>query len=165
MNKRIIYLIFISTFIFINPLYSYESFINLSADITNQEISYKMTYNDEIIEDLTQPYEIQAITPLTTDGKTKNIAIYASGNNYNSLSFNVEIIPSSFILFYSENNDDIFYDSGIIPRVNTITNINLFPQGYFTNLLIYEFNLSWEGKTNLPAGQYISTETLIYTIK
>ena len=67
--------------------------------------------------------------------------------------------------FKTTLNNTTSYDSKIEPKVNTITSLNSLKAGNNKNVLVNQFNLSWIGNEDLPAGKYVSDVYIYYSIK
>ncbi|MGD6729818.1 MAG: hypothetical protein ACPKMZ_01985, partial [Pleomorphochaeta sp.] len=84
-------------------------------------------------------------------------------NKNSDMSVSVKVSPESFQT--TLNNGTEAFDSKIIPSVNTYTSLETIAAGLHSNLLVNEFNMSWSGNEELPAGDYVSNVKIEYTIK
>ncbi len=137
--------------------------VQLNTSIEETEVSYQLAYGDVELEDGIETYDIDIDAPLTEDGKTDLFTVYASSNKNSDMSVSVKVSPESFKT--TLNNGTESYDSEITPSVNTYTSLETIAAGLHSNLLVNEFNMSWSGNEELPAGDYVSNVKIEYTIK
>ena len=136
--------------------------VQLKTNIAETPVSYQLAYNDEVIADGIESYEI-GVQPLTEDGFTKEFTVVATSNLNSDLKVNVDVTPYSFKTTLNNGNDN--YDSKITPKVNTSTDITTLTAGKHVGLLVNQFNLSWKGNSELPAGDYVSNVKIEYSIQ
>lgn len=139
-----------------------NSTVNLNSSIEETSVEYELYYNDKLIEDETTKYSINIDTPLTESGKTKNFRINANSNLNKDLSIYVYVRPYNF---KTTINDDEVYDSKIYPEVKYNESLSILNAGLNKDLTIRDFYLYWEGKEELPAGDYECNVKIIYFIQ
>ncbi|MGD6731773.1 MAG: hypothetical protein ACPKMZ_11965 [Pleomorphochaeta sp.] len=137
--------------------------VQLTTVISESELTYELYYNNSEIADSTTEYVINIADSLSTGGETEDFTVLASSNKNSDMSVSVKVSPESFKT--TLNNGTEAFDSKIIPSVNTYTSLETIAAGLHSNLLVNEFNMSWSGNEELPAGDYVSNVKIEYTIK
>lgn len=136
--------------------------VDLNSKINETEVTYKLVYNDNIIEDGTTSYDINILSPLTERGNTNPFLIYATSNMNKNLAIEVNVKPESFKT--TINNGSKVVDSNIVPSVWTPFSYRYLPAGKNSDIIIHVFILLWNGDPSLVAGNYISNVKIEYSI-
>ncbi len=136
--------------------------INLNTSIAETNVTYNLYYANDTIEDGTTNYEIYTYGSLNRNGNTNYFRIHASSNMNKGLSVDLNVKPSSFKTTLNNEND--IYDSDITPIVYTPYMLKTLPAGKNKNTLVSAFILYWQGKSDLPAGRYVSNVIIEYSI-
>ena len=136
--------------------------VQLNTSIEETPVSYELAYGSDVVADGIEEYSI-LVSPLTEDGKTDFFTIKASSNMNKDLGVKVSVTPTSFQTTLNDGKDA--FDSKITPRVNTTTNLSSISAGLHKNILVNQFNMTWSGNEELPAGNYVSNVKIEYTIK
>lgn len=158
--KKIFTILTISL-ISITSVFAKSAQVQLETSVEETPVSYELAYNNEVLADGLEEYSI-LVAPLTENGKTKDFTITASSNMNKDLDIVVRVHAHSF---KTTLNNTTSYDSKIEPKVNTITSLNSLKAGNNKNVLVNQFNLSWIGNEDLPAGKYVSDVYIYYSIK
>ncbi len=137
--------------------------VQLTTVISEVEATYELYYNNDKIDNLTTEYVIDIEDALSDGGATEDFTVLASSNKNDDMSVEVVVAPESFKTTLNEGTED--YDSEITPTVNTELAISTLTAGLHTDYLVNQFNLSWDGNDQLPAGDYVSNVTISYTIE
>ncbi len=148
--------------LFATSIFAKSADINLASNITETDVTYKLVYNGDTIEDGTTAYDINILSPLTQRGNTNPFLIYATSNMNKDLAIDVDVNPESFKT--TVNNDSKVVDSNIVPTVFTPLSYGYLPAGKNTDLIVYAFILLWNGDTSLIAGDYVSNVKIEYSI-
>jgi len=145
-----------------NPNNGKSAQVQLITAIDETEVTYELSYVDEVLVDGIKEYKIN-VAPLTENGKTDFFSVHATSNMNSDLSVSVKVFPDKFRT--SLNNGQKPYNSQITPEVKYDTVINTITAGKHTNYLVNKFYLSWNGKSDLPAGDYVSDVRIEYSVK
>ena len=137
--------------------------VQLNTSIEETSVSYELAYNNQILEDGTENFDILIDRSLTDGGQTQDFTVYASSNMNDDMAVTVKIDADTFQTTLNNGKDK--FDSKIKPQVNTINSVSTLTAGLHKNLLVNKFNMSWGGNKELPAGNYVSDVKIEYTIK
>ena len=96
-----------------------------------------------------------------------NLSIRVSGNENSDKTFSVTVTPSPF---KSDNINGFPLETIVTPRVmendkvgtNTVTKTIY---GLQKNVIVYAFDLKWNGNKDLPAGEYYSDVAVSYSVQ
>ncbi len=138
---------------------SAQTQINTSVDVV--PLSYTLYYDQVELENGIEEYTIYTQS-LAQANETEEFSIYATSNLNDNQAIIVNVYPHSF---KTTLNGTTEYDSEIEPQAKTIEKLDILTAGKHDNLLVNKFVLTWEGKSDLPAGDYISNVYIYYSIK
>jgi len=136
--------------------------VQLVNTIEETPVSYELAYAGDILADGIEEYSI-LVAPLTEDGKTKDFTVHATSNQNSDMAIKVAVSPDSFRTTLNDGSEA--FNSKITPSVNTSTQIDTLLAGKHVSLLVNQFNLSWSGDSDLPAGDYVSNVKIEYSIQ
>lgn len=159
--KKLITFLFISV-IALSSICAKSAVVNLDTTIEEVGVSYDLYYNDSNIADGTTDFAIDILSPLNEGGNTNPFRLIATSNMNNDLSINVDVTPQSFKTTINDGSE--VYDSNITPEVENLLQMSILSAGKNDNETVYVFVLSWTGKDDLVAGDYVSNVNIEYTI-
>jgi hypothetical protein len=159
--KKILTVLTITT-IAMTSIFAKSAQVQLVNTIEETPVSYELAYAGDILADGIDEYSI-LVAPLTENGETKDFTVKSTSNMNSDLGVEVVITPDSFRTTLNDGADN--FNSEITPSVNTTVNLKTIAAGKHIALLVNQFNLSWNGNADLPAGDYVSNVKIEYTIK
>ncbi|MGD1821913.1 MAG: hypothetical protein ACPKM0_04015 [Pleomorphochaeta sp.] len=137
----------------------------LSTSVASESVELSLKNSSGV--EIADAGEDTVVVDITNDGTTGDYTIDARYNKRNDLTLKVNIEPGEFI-----NNDENGNDSGITPSVIGQGNIS-FPysvgldNGNHLNnpKTLCTFYFSWNGESDLDAGDYTSTNIINYYVE
>ncbi len=159
--KKLLTILTLCTLV-ITSVFAKSALVNLVTNVEEVEVSYDLYYNDSNIADGTTDFAINILSPLNEGGNTNPFRLVATSNMNKDLAINVDVTPHSFKTTINEGSEVV--DSAITPEVNVLLPMSILPAGKNDNETVYVFVLSWTGKDNLVAGDYVSNVDIEYTI-
>ena len=159
--KKLLTILTISA-IALTSLVAKSAEVQLVNTIDETPVSYQLDYNGYILDDGIDKYAIE-VAPLTEDGSTEDFSVHATSNMNSDMAISVFVSPESFKTTLNDGSEA--FDSQITPSVNTSTKIDTLLAGKHDSLLVNRFNLSWDGNSELPAGDYVSNVRIEYSIQ
>ena len=159
--KKLLTILSISI-ITLTSLFAKSAVVDLVTTIDEVAVSYELYYNDTNIADGTTDFRIDILSPLNEGGNTNPFRLIASSNMNKDLAINVDVTPHSFTTTINDGSEVV--DSTITPEVITLLPMSILPAGKNDNETVYVFVLTWTGKDNLVAGDYVSNVDIEYTI-
>jgi hypothetical protein len=158
--KRITTLLIFITFA-ITSIFAKTAQTQLNTSVDIVPLSYTLYYGQSELENGVEGYTIYTQS-LAQANETEAFSLYATSNLNEDQSIVVKVHPHSF---KTKLNGTTEYDSKIEPQAKTIEKLDVLTAGKHDNLLVNKFVLTWGGKSDLPAGDYISNVYIYYSIK
>ncbi len=158
--KKLLTILIIST-IAVTSIFAKSAEVQLVNNIAEEEVKYKLTYENKLIDNGTEKYEI-AVKSLTEASETGIFRVVASSNMNSDLGIEVKVKPYSFTTTLNGGTETS--DSGITPELKQGDYIKILKAGINSALVVNEFHLMWKGNADLTAGDYVSNVKIEYTI-